>query len=308
MDENTKIPSNPRRRPKSKLQIFKEVYLPAIIAGLTLLLIIIFIIGALVQRGKKDEPASNSSETPSQSSSAPDPTETAALQTPAFTGTDAEQIIQAYAYAHDLSLSDYPEAMIELLEKNPEAEQFVLEWPIREQYLSQAVDLSGYSNTDGVPLFIQWDQQWGYYPYGSDVIGDVGCGPTTLAMVGYYFTGDSSFNPIDVAKFAMDNQYYLEGSGTRWSLFTDGAQALGLNSTEIPLVESQMRKYLEEGKLIVCIMGPGAFTNEGHFILLTGVEDGKFRINDCNSYINSEKLWSYEEFQDQVRNLWVLSK
>lgn len=308
MDENTRIPSNPRRRPKSKMQIFKEVYLPAIIAGLTLLLIVIFIIGALVQRGKQDKPDPNPSQTPPPSSSTPDPSESAGPQEPTFTGTAAEQLIQAFAYEHDLSFSDYPESMIELLEKNPETEKFVTEWPMREQYLSKAVDLSSYSNTDGVPLFIQWDQQWGYQPYGSNVIGDVGCGPTTLAMVGYYFTGESRFNPIDIAKFAMDNKYYMEGSGTRWSLFTDGAKALGLKSTEIPLVEGQMRKYLQEGKLIVCIMGPGAFTTQGHFILLTGVEDGKFRINDCNSYINSEKLWSFEEFQDQVRNLWVLSK
>ena len=52
-------------------------------------------------------------------------------------------------------------------------------------------------------------------------------------------------------------------------------------------------------------MGPGDFTATGHFLVLTGWEDGKFRINDPNSRENSERLWAYEEIQDQIRNLWA---
>lgn len=42
-------PANPRRRQRSKMQIFKEAYLPAIIAGVALLLILVFIIGSIVR-------------------------------------------------------------------------------------------------------------------------------------------------------------------------------------------------------------------------------------------------------------------
>ncbi len=42
-------PVSPRRRRKTKLQIFKEAYLPVIIAGAALLLILVFIIGAIVR-------------------------------------------------------------------------------------------------------------------------------------------------------------------------------------------------------------------------------------------------------------------
>lgn len=57
MDEYNKEqsrPVNPRRRKRSKAQIFKEVYLPVIIAGIALLLIIIFIIGAIVRGVQKN--------------------------------------------------------------------------------------------------------------------------------------------------------------------------------------------------------------------------------------------------------------
>ena len=42
-------PVNPRRKKKSPIQIFKEVYLPVIIAGAALLMIFVFIIGSIVR-------------------------------------------------------------------------------------------------------------------------------------------------------------------------------------------------------------------------------------------------------------------
>ena len=53
-------------------------------------------------------------------------------------------------------------------------------------------------------------------------------------------------------------------------------------------------------------MGRGDFTATGHYIVLIGLEDGKFIVNDPNSVENSQKLWSYEQIQGQIRNLWVI--
>ena len=51
MDEmqNNSRPVNPRRKQRSQLQIFKEAYLPVIIVGIALVLILIFIIGGIVR-------------------------------------------------------------------------------------------------------------------------------------------------------------------------------------------------------------------------------------------------------------------
>ena len=48
------------------------------------------------------------------------------------------------------------------------------------------------------------------------------------------------------------------------------------------------------------------FTTTGHYIVLVGTEDGLLRVNDPNSYANSEKLWTYEQLESQFRNLWVV--
>ncbi len=63
----TPRPQNPRRKKRSRLQIFKEAYLPAIILAVTVVLILIFIIGAAVRRFGEKKPASQPS--PSTSSS-----------------------------------------------------------------------------------------------------------------------------------------------------------------------------------------------------------------------------------------------
>ena len=219
--------------------------------------------------------------------------------------TQAERTVYSYAAAHGLSYGDYPASLIELLERNPETEAFVLEYPNRDD---GAYDLSEYEDCDAVPLFLQWDQRWGYETYGSDMIAITGCGPTCLAMVGYYLTGDDWYTPENVAEYSEAHGYYVPGSGTSWTLISEGAVELGFDVTEIPLTEKRIRDNLEVHNPIILSMGPGDFTTDGHYIVLTGLEDGLFRVNDPNSVENSGKLWSYEEIKDQIRNLWVIRK
>lgn len=223
------------------------------------------------------------------------------------TATDAERKILDYAEANGLSWSDYPQSLIELLERNPETEKFVLEYPIAAKEAA-SIDLTEYENSETVPLFLQWDQRWGYIRYGSDVAGLTGCGPVCLSMAAFYLTGDEAYSPDQMLRFASENGYYVPGSGSSWTLISEGGVQLGFDVTEIPLDENRILRNLEVGNPIICAMGPGDFTSSGHFIVLAGSEDGLLRINDPNSIANSEKFWSYEEIRDQIRNLWVIRK
>ena len=64
---------------------------------------------------------------------------------------------------------------------------------------------------------------------------------------------------------------------------------------------------VEAGHPVILALGPGDFTTSGHYIVLTGWEDGAFRVNDPNSRIRSEKTWTYEELESQIRNIWEIS-
>ena len=217
--------------------------------------------------------------------------------------TETELKIKAYAEEMGIFYAEYPESLIELLERNPETEKFVLNYPFRKELVVEAFS---YDCAAGVPLMMQWDERWGYMKYGSDVVGITGCGPVCLAMAGYYVTGEETFRPENVVKFAKQNGYYSAGNGSSWTLISEGGVKLGLQVTEIPLVKKKIMDNLESGNPIICAMGKGDFTTSGHYIVLVGTEDGLIRVNDPNSYANSGKLWSYEELESQFRNLWVI--
>lgn len=194
------------------------------------------------------------------------------------------------------------EALEELPEKNPETEQYVRDFQSVQPY-PEEVDLSGELEDGGVPLLMQWDERWGYCRYGSGLIGYTGCGPTCLSMVLLGLTGDAAFHPAYVALFAERNGYCVPGNGTAWTLFSEGAEALGLTAKELPLWESTMAGELAAGRPIICIMGQGDFTDSGHYIVLTGYEDGMFSVLDPNRRENC-RGWSYERLEGQIRNLW----
>ena len=107
-------------------------------------------------------------------------------------------------------------------------------------------------------------------------------------------------------EWAKENGYCVAGSGSLWTLISEGGEKLGLDVTEIPLDKQRIINNLEVGNPIICVMGPGVFTSTGHFIVMTGYENGKIKINDPNSYANSQKAWDYEDIYDQINNLWVI--
>lgn len=221
---------------------------------------------------------------------------------------DARETVKAFAQSNGLSLRDYPDSLIELLQRNPETKDFVLSYPL-EKDISHTIDLSEYSDSETVPLFLQWDKRWGYKEYGSDVAGLTACGPVCLSMCAYYLTGDEAAAPDKMIDFAVENGYYVKGSGSLWTLISEGGEKLGLEVDELPLDKNIIVGNLEKGNPVICVMGKGHFTSTGHFIVLTGVdENGEFTVNDPNSISNSSKTWSYDIISAEVKNLWAISK
>lgn len=204
--------------------------------------------------------------------------------------------------------NQYSETLLAAYLNNPEMEEFI------DGYLD--ADLPQYSAQGGLtrqelrqdfPLFLQWDKRWGYVSYGGSIIGLSGCGPTCMSMVLVSLTGSSDMTPAEVARFSEENGYYVEGSGTSWSLMTDGASALGLSARELSLDESVMKSSLDSGHPIICSMGPGDFTTQGHFILIYGYDAEGFLVNDPNCISRSSRHWDFETLRGQIKNLWAYS-
>jgi hypothetical protein len=221
--------------------------------------------------------------------------------------TPTEQL-ELFASEHDLTLADYPEKILELYERNEEAREYCMNYPL-EYGKEHQIDISGYADYEGVPLFIQWDKQWGYKDYIGSVGGLSACGPTCLSMVTYYFTRDPEMTPAYMMEFAEKHGYGLKGSGTQWSLFKEGGEKLGLDMIELTSEqmrsEQQIAKILDSGRIIVMNVKPGVFTTVGHYMLVVGHEDGKLKLNDPNSPANSERLWDLDEFVQDIKIMWA---
>ncbi|GAA0099303.1 hypothetical protein UT300012_00170 [Paraclostridium bifermentans] len=208
------------------------------------------------------------------------------------------------------NIDRYPDKYLELLSKNIETINFVLNYPNHTSKSdSKKTSIEEYYTPGEIPLFLQWDKNWGYDMYGEDPIAIDGCAPTSLAMVAVGLTGNTSVTPLSVSDYAYKNGYYIDGVGSSWSLISEGSKHFGLKSHELPLNKSSILSTLESGNPIILTVGPGTFTSTGHFLVLTGLtDDGKIKINDPNSKLNSSKSWDVDIFLNETKNLWKISK
>ena len=201
----------------------------------------------------------------------------------------------------------YPQRLLEALQHNGELLDFTLGYPDKLGTYAESITLEQDPDR-GIPLFMQWDAQWGYARYGSGCIGLDGCGPTCLSMVLVGLTGDTSYNPKMVADYSMQNGYVSNESSTSWSLMSDGAEGLGLSVQEVPLSEDKMIEALAAGHPMICTVRPGDFTTTGHFIVVYKYADGAFFVNDPNSKKRSGQSWSYETLSPQIKAMWAYTK
>lgn len=208
------------------------------------------------------------------------------------------------------NVDEYPDGLLKLLSQNIETIDFVYNYPNRSLDVAEkSFSVKEYYTPGKIPLFLQWDEKWGYDKYGYEYIAVGGCAPTCLSMVAVGITGNTNINPLYVSNYAYDNGYYVDGIGSSWNLISKGAKHFGLNSQELPLSKSSILSTLEDGNPIIITVGPGTFTSTGHFIVLTGLtDDGKIKINDPNSKLNSSKSWDVDIFLKEAKNLWKISK
>lgn len=182
------------------------------------------------------------------------------------------------------------------------------------------IDMEGLEWLPGeteVIYFSQRDEQWSSLRYdqrrmGSQTIYSGGCGPTSLAIVYSSLTGDIK-SPAEMAQWAVEEGFCAAPQGSYRSLFSSGAEKLGLTCVYQGRKLEEALPYLSEGCLVVALMGPGIFCDSGHFVVLRGLtEDGHVLMADCWSEKNNTVEWEtniiYENLKmDNGACLWVLA-
>lgn len=175
--------------------------------------------------------------------------------------------------------------------------------------------------TGGIREIVYYNQtadRWADEPYGSDRIGGYGCGPTVMAMVVSTLT-DQNMDPAQMAQYCVDHGYWASRHGSYRSIVTGVADGFGLTCTSLSPEETDyesVSRELSSGRLIVALMGPGHFTNFGHFILLRGFTlDGSVLVADPASTERSLTTWDLNLIlselsasRDSGGPLWTISQ
>ena len=165
---------------------------------------------------------------------------------------------------------------------------------IGNESFGEAVGIDG--ERMAIPLYYQYASPWGNKKYGSGNISKNGCGPTCIAMVFSYLRNENIY-PNDIVDFTKD-KYYINGSGSSWSIFAACASQWNIGCRYIGLSAGNIANELSAGHPVILSMGPGTFTKSGHFIVLTGInEDGTVTVNDPND--NSKKNHVNKQFDLQ---------
>ena len=166
-----------------------------------------------------------------------------------------------------------------------------------------------------VVYYNQSDPLWGDLKYGSDKISSHGCGPTTMAMV-VDSLSDTDTDPLMMAQWAVSHGHWARHGGSYHSIVLGTAEGFGLDAESFPSRDIvALQDALLSGKLLVALMGPGHFTQSGHFIVLRGVTlSGEILVADPSSLERSLTAWDaqliFDELSKSTSNggpLWVIS-
>ncbi|MEG1561920.1 MAG: C39 family peptidase [Raoultibacter sp.] len=232
-----------------------------------------------------------------------DPTVGAALLAAAPGNSDIDWIarhVQDYAF-------DGPEVqykMLKLATLEPAAIPFVRNFPA--SYPAAGAQPSSDTIVKGtIPLLQQWDPRWGYTTYSSAPFGLSGCCPTAFSMVYQGLTGKNDMNPAAMGSLAAQDGFMDEYKGTDGAFLTEDAEKLGLSGNKIPVDAESLRVCLRAGEVVICNVGPGDFTTDGHFFVITGLnDDGTLRINDPYSAVRSATSWNIDQVLKQTMALY----
>ena len=198
--------------------------------------------------------------------------------------------------AYDMTAEEVAELpTTEILEQS-EAEENALEQEVEDEgfELQGEIAYNGASEYPSVPLgkytgltyYSQIDNRWRYLPYtstnnASQTIGSSGCGSTSAAMIVTAIKG--TITPPEMSKLFVQYGFRSPNNGTYWSAFRWAADVFDINYSETIYLNEAVEK-LNNNHYIIASCGNGLFTTGGHFIVLTGVENGMIKVYDPYLY------------------------
>jgi len=164
-----------------------------------------------------------------------------------------------------------------------------------------AVERRSYGQLE-VPLLQQKDYTEAVCTIGGEKksVATSGCGAVCIAMAATALVG-SQETPSTLFQWAYDNGLYF-GDGLGHEAMSQLAARSGLRGERLDNRAELVLSALRAGRPVVAHMGPGTFTNNGHYILLCGIDgEGLIRVNDPYSPERSRVTYPIELILSEVK-------
>ena len=167
------------------------------------------------------------------------------------------------------------------------------------------------SSANNFPYYNQGSDPWGPMMYSAtgnknQTIKTSGCGPTSMAMVLKSY--GKSYDPSNAATYSLNNGFRTENSGTAWGYFKSLGNKEGLDVEQFSSTAEAQEK-LANNIPVIASMGPGYFTQKGHYIVLSGIDsNGNLLVNDPSSTDRTGKAWNMASSLGQAKQFWAISE
>lgn len=198
--------------------------------------------------------------------------------------------------------------LLKLAAENPDARKYVAEFC--DSYPGEKAGALTKDDMveQGVPLYMQWDQRWGYMQYLDGPMGTKGCCPTCLSMVHSAFNQTTLMSPYFVALLAAESGYCDPENGTYGEFVEYFAQHVGFDYAEVDVTAVDgAANALNNDWVLVCNLAPGDFTDVGHYVLITGwADDGTVHVNDPYTTANNEQSWPLATVVFECNSMYAL--
>lgn len=139
--------------------------------------------------------------------------------------------------------------------------------------------------------FNQADEAWNHSGLS---IHSAGCGPSAIAVCITNLTS-KWVTPVDVASWGSQNGYY-SSAGSVHEGIPAMVEHFGLQCEGVGTDYEKIKSALKNGNFVIGLMGPGYFTNGGHFITLVEIDkDDQVTVADVGSRKRSQYKYALKD-------------
>ncbi len=166
----------------------------------------------------------------------------------------------------------------------------------------------------------QTNERWANYLWGGeDELSVYGCGPTAMAMAANAFGNKGTMTPATMADWCDVAGVRVPKEGSLHSIVMTTLPQFGLTveSAADKMNVEYLTGMLKEGHIFIALVGRGYFTDNGHFIIIRGVnDDGTVNIADPANADHTRMSYTPEFILGELKlsasdaggPLWCVSK